>query len=101
MVSKTEFNKMQNGSFIINTARGGIVNELELLSAVDQGQLAAAGFDVLEVEPPQNPDFIHHPKTFVTTHIGGSSEEAILAMGFAAIDGLSDYTIATNFKKYK
>jgi D-3-phosphoglycerate dehydrogenase len=101
MIGETEFNKMQNGSYIINTARGGIVNEQELLSALNQGHLSAAGFDVLEVEPPQNSDFIHHPKTFVTTHIGGSSEEAIIAMGSAAIDGLSDYTIATNFKKYK
>ena len=96
-----ELYKMQAGSYIVNTARGGIVDEHALISALDDEQITAVGFDVLEVEPPHSTDFICHPKTFVTTHIGGSSEEAIMAMGFAAIDGLSNYTDASVFKKYK
>lgn len=96
-----EFEQMKKGSYIINTARGGIVSEEGLLAALNEDHIAAAGFDVLETEPPTSLEFISHPKTFVTTHIGGSSEEAIIAMGLAAIDGLTNYTTASKFQKYK
>jgi len=101
ILGKPEFDQMKKGSYIINTARGGIVSEEGLLAALNEEHIAAAGFDVLEVEPPISSDFIAHPKTFVTTHIGGSSEEAIIAMGFAAIDGLINYTTASKFQIYK
>lgn len=101
ILGKDEFEKMKKGSYIINTARGGIVSEEDLLVALNEQHIAAAGFDVLEVEPPATPDFIAHPNTFVTTHIGGSSEEAIIAMGLAAIDGLTNYTTASQFQIYK
>ncbi len=101
MLGKSEFSQMKSDSYLINTARGGIINEEDLLVALNQGKIAAAGVDVLEVEPPKKLDFISHPKTFVTTHIGGSSEEAIIAMGLAAIDGLTNYTLASKFEIYK
>lgn len=101
ILAKAEFDQMKKGSYIVNTARGGIVSEVDLLAALDNGQIAAAGFDVLEIEPPTTLEFISHPKTFVTTHIGGSSEEAILAMGLAAIDGLTNYALASQFQIYK
>lgn len=101
ILSKAEFEKMKKGSYIINTARGGIVSEEDLLAALNEEHIAAAGFDVLEIEPPTKFDFISHPKTFVTTHIGGSSEEAIISMGLAAIEGLTNYTTASQFEIYK
>jgi len=101
IIGAHEIGQMKEGSFIVNTARGGIVDEKAIIEALNTNRIASVGFDVLEVEPPQNLDFINHPRTFVTTHIGGSSEEAILAMGFAAINGLSSYTNASVFKKYK
>jgi len=93
--------QMKRGSYVINTARGGIVDEQALLNAMDRGHIAAAGLDVLEKEPPTDADFIAHPQAYVTTHIGGSSQEAIISMGLAAIDGLSNHTLAAEFAVYK
>ena len=101
MLGEREFSKMKAGSYLINTARGGIVNEAELLVALNDEKIAAAAFDVLENEPPTDSGFINHSKTFVTTHIGGSSEEAIVAMGLAAISGLTNYKTASEFQIYK
>ncbi|MFT4926352.1 MAG: phosphoglycerate dehydrogenase-like enzyme [Phenylobacterium sp.] len=101
MLGAAQFAQMKTGSYLINSARGGIVDEAALLAALNSDKMAAAGVDVLEIEPPTDLDFIAHPKTFVTTHIGGSSEEAIVAMGFAAIEGLSNYTVASEFEIYK
>ncbi len=56
-------------------------------------RLAAAAFDVFAVEPPQDLELLALSNFFVTPHIGGSAEEAILAMGRAAIDGLDNNEI--------
>lgn len=101
LIGENEISKMKDGSYLVNTARGGIVDENAVLQALESGKLTSVAFDVLEVEPPINDLFIGHPKTLVTTHIGGSSEEAILAMGRAAIIGLQDYRPATDFSVFK
>lgn len=80
--------RMPSGSILINTARGGLVDEAALKRALTDGPLAAAAFDVFAVEPPEDPTLLNLPNFMVTPHIGGSAEEAILAMGRAAIDGL-------------
>ena len=56
-------------------------------------RLAAAAFDVFAVEPPQDYELIGLPNFLVTPHIGGSANEAILAMGMAAIDGLDRHVV--------
>jgi len=91
--------KMKNGAYLINTARGGLVDESSVLQMLDSGHLSAAGFDVFEEEPPTSYKFIQHPKVYATGHIGGSSEEAILAMGRAAIDGLTQFKRAGEYEK--
>lgn len=91
---------MKDGAYLINTARGGIVDEDALLDCLNNGKLSGAAFDVLKFEPPVNDNFINHNKTIVTTHIGGSSQEAIKAMGLAAIRGLTDNTNATYYKEF-
>lgn len=88
MVGASEINRMKPGSVLINTARGGIVNESALKAALKSGHLSAAAFDVFANEPPTDPELIALPQLFATPHIGGSAREAILAMGRAAIDGL-------------
>jgi D-3-phosphoglycerate dehydrogenase len=80
---------MKPGAVLINTARGGLVDEKALKERLIKGQLAAAAFDVYAVEPPIDSELMQLPNFYSTPHIGGSSEEAILAMGRAAIDGLS------------
>lgn len=88
---------MKPGSFIINTARGGLINEQDLLEHLRTGHIKGAGLDVFEVEPPNNNPLALMDNVLVTSHIGGSSEEAILAMGRAAIEGLKTYRDAIDY----
>ena len=80
---------------LINTARGGLVDEGALKRMLLEGRLAAAGFDVFATEPPEDLELLRLPNFLATPHIGGSSEEAILAMGRAAIKGLDDNKVPT------
>jgi phosphoglycerate dehydrogenase-like enzyme len=84
---------MSDTSILINTARGGLVDEAALADMLRDGRLAGAGFDVLAVEPPEDTALFAIPNFLVTPHIGGSAEEAIVAMGRAAIDGLDAHAI--------
>jgi phosphoglycerate dehydrogenase-like enzyme len=73
---------------LINTARGGLVDEAALKHMLREQRLAAAAFDVFAHEPPADQELLALPNFLVTPHIGGSAQEAILAMGRAAIRGL-------------
>jgi len=69
--------KMKEKSFIINCARGGIVDETAVIKALDSGKLAGAAFDVFEKEPPTFPNpLFSHPKIVCTPHLGASTFEA-------------------------
>ncbi len=81
---------MKPSAILINTARGGLVDESALKHMLKNNQLAAAAFDVFETEPVVDKQLVSLPNFFATPHIGGSTEEAILAMGFAAIAGLKN-----------
>ena len=88
MISADRLLLMKPSAILINAARGGLVDEAALKAMLIEKRLAAAAFDVFAVEPPQDVELIALPNFLVTPHIGGSAEEAILAMGRAAIDGL-------------
>lgn len=75
-ISKKEFQKMKKGVFLINCARGGIVNEADLMWALDEGIVTAAGFDVYDPEPPTDWKLVKHPKVMCTPHIGAATVEA-------------------------
>ncbi len=82
-MTAAEFGKMKKGVILINCARGGVVSEKDLLAALNDGTVSAAGIDVFEAEPPtdaQN-ELINHPRVSVTPHIGASTEEAQLRVG--------------------
>ena len=76
--------------FIINAARGGLIDEEALAEALESGHLAGAACDVFTIEPDANPRLLALPTFLGTPHIGGSTQEAQLAMGRAAIDGLEN-----------
>lgn len=88
MIGAAELARMRPGSYLVNAARGGLVDEDALAEALERGHLAGAALDVFQMEPEANPRLLAHPAFFATPHIGGSAEEAQLAMGRAAIDGL-------------
>jgi phosphoglycerate dehydrogenase-like enzyme len=88
MIGAAELARMRPGTIIINAARGGLIDEDALAAALESGRLAGAACDVYAIEPDANPRLLALPSFLGTPHIGGSTEEAQLAMGRAAIDGL-------------
>ena len=79
---------LKKTAVLINAARGGLVDEAALKAMLKEGRLASAAFDVFAIEPPQDAELLSLPNFLATPHIGGSAQEAILAMGRSAIDGL-------------
>jgi D-3-phosphoglycerate dehydrogenase len=71
-----EFDLMKKGVRIVNAARGGVVDEKDLMAALDSGKVAFAGLDVFENEPNPNSELVSHPKIACTPHIGAATVEA-------------------------
>jgi len=88
MIGVRQLALMKKDAVLVNTSRGGVIDESALLAALISEQLAGAGLDVLETEPPLSWKLVNHPKVFATPHIAGTSQESNLEMGRAAIDGL-------------
>jgi D-3-phosphoglycerate dehydrogenase len=89
--------RLRRGAVVINTARGGIVDEDALADRLGDGRIAAAALDVFEQEPPPPSRLLASPNLVTTPHIGGSTERGILAMGEAAIEGLHKHRAALDF----
>jgi D-3-phosphoglycerate dehydrogenase len=76
VLSAKEFAQMKNGVRIVNAARGGVINEDDLLDALNSGKVAAAALDVYENEPNPSKDLLNHPAIACTPHIGAATLEA-------------------------
>lgn len=77
MIGEEQFARIKPGVRIINCARGGIIDEVALVAAIDAGRVAGAAFDVFEEEPPAaDHPFLKHPQIIVTPHLGASTVEA-------------------------
>ena len=76
MISTEEFNKMRKGVYIINAARGGIIDETALKEALDSGKVQGAALDVFESEPNPDEELISRVEVICTPHIGAGSVEA-------------------------
>jgi len=79
---------MRKDAVLVNMARGGLVDEAAMKAMLMDGRLFGAAFDVFSSEPPEDMELLQLPNFLATPHIGGSAEEAVLAMGRAAISGL-------------
>ena len=81
---------LKSNAILINLARGGLIDEDVLKKMVLEKRIAGAALDVFEIEPPIDKELLTMDNVLITPHIGGSTEEAILAMGVAAIEGLDN-----------
>ena len=76
VISTNEFELMKEGSFIVNASRGGVIDEVALVSALEKGKIAGAALDVFENEPTPEIQLLMHPKLSLTPHIGAATAEA-------------------------
>ncbi|SKC05474.1 D-3-phosphoglycerate dehydrogenase [Sphingobacterium nematocida] len=76
VIGKEEFALLKDGVGLVNASRGGVIDELELLKALDSGKVAFAGLDVFEDEPTPRTALLIHPKLSLTPHIGAATNEA-------------------------
>ncbi len=76
VITATEFSKMKKGIRIANAARGGVINEDDLLTALNEGIVAGCALDVFENEPNPKKELLSHPKIACTPHIGAATVEA-------------------------
>ncbi len=86
ILGKSEFAKMKKGAGIVNAARGGVIDELELLQALNSGHLSFAALDVFESEPRPEIQILMHPKISLTPHIGAATNEAQDRIGIELAD---------------
>src|SRR6266481_2024964 len=76
------------GAIVVNTARGGLVVDDDLIAALKSGRVAAAGLDVFEAEPKLHPEYVSLKNTFLLPHIGSATIETRTAMGMLALDNV-------------
>ena len=91
VIDKREFDLMKNGIYLINCARGKVINEDALLDALNSGKVAGAGIDVFEQEPTFNKQLINHRRVSVTPHIGASTKEAQNRITSEVVNIITDF----------
>lgn len=79
---------LPQGAIVVNTARGGLIKDDDLIEALKVGRVAAAGLDVYEGEPKLNPAYIGLKNTFLLPHIGSGTIESRISMGMTALDNI-------------
>lgn len=86
VIGAAQFDKMKKTAYLVNCARGGVVDEAALIEALDSGKIAGAAIDVFEEEPTKNERLYTHDKVSVTPHIGASTAEAQERIGEEIVD---------------
>ena len=91
MIGSEELRRMKRSALLINTARGGLVDEHALIQALDEGLIAGAGFDVLTSEPPRDDNpliSLRRPDFILTPHVAWASSEAMRFLADQLIDNI-------------
>lgn len=91
IIGPAEFELMKDGVFLINAARGGVIDEDALVKALNTDKVAGAGIDVFMQEPKPNQDLCNHPKVSATPHIGAATREAQMRIGQETIGIIMEY----------
>lgn len=91
LIKKEELDMMKDGAYIINCARGKVVDEAALLEALDSGKISGAGIDVFESEPNTNETLVNHPRVSCTPHIGASTCEAQERIGDEVVSVIKEF----------
>lgn len=90
MINRDTFNKMKRGVILVNTARGPVVDEGDLVDAIREGIVGGAGLDVYDNEPNINPELVAMENVILTPHIASATWEARNKMGSQAVDAILD-----------
>ncbi|MFV0387467.1 MAG: phosphoglycerate dehydrogenase [Pyrinomonadaceae bacterium] len=94
LINKATFGKMKQGVRLINCARGGLVNEADLVEAIEIGKVAGAALDVFETEPPDAiSPLLNNPKVIVTPHLGASTIEAQEGVAQTVAEQIRDFLL--------
>lgn len=88
MVNMSSFEKMKKGAFLVNTARGPVVDERDLVEAIRTGMLGGAALDVFDNEPNISPELLNEPNVITTPHIASATWEARNKMGDMAVESI-------------
>ncbi|MCF0147780.1 MAG: D-2-hydroxyacid dehydrogenase [Clostridium sp.] len=91
LIGKEELELMKDGSYLINCARGKVVDEEALLEALDSGKIAGAGIDVFAIEPNTNEALVNHPRVSCTPHIGAATIEAQERIGDEVVSTIKEF----------
>jgi len=99
LLNKQAFDKMKKGVMVINCARGGIINEVDLCQALNSGKVAGAALDVFEIEPPGNDNpLLKLDNVIATPHLGASTKEAQANVASAVADQITDFLVNGTIK---
>ncbi|MBM4412337.1 MAG: phosphoglycerate dehydrogenase [Chloroflexi bacterium] len=90
LINAQRLTLMKRGAYIINAARGGVIDESALVEAIDSGSIAGAAIDAYEQEPPVNSPLLKHPKVITIPHLGASTIEAQAMTGVDVAEGVLD-----------
>jgi phosphoglycerate dehydrogenase-like enzyme len=90
LIGRTELEQLKRGSFLINTARGPVVREQDVLAALRSGHLGGVALDVVEREPAYDPQLLEFPNCIVTPHIAFYSKQAILDLRTSSAQNVAD-----------
>jgi len=88
LVGEAELAAMKDGVYVINSARGSLLDGEAVLAALDCGKVSGIAVDVFEAEPPSDWRLVQHPRVIATPHIGGFTEESVARAVAAAVSGI-------------